>query len=48
MKRKTFLSHTSGSLGASVCGGSRSHDACSFSVFLLPFFEPDLPPTHPL
>ena len=27
MKRKTFLSHTSGSLGASVREGSRSHDA---------------------
>ena len=26
MKREKFFSHTSGSLGASVCGGSRSHD----------------------
>ncbi len=36
IKRKTFFSHTSGSLGASV-RGSRSHGATGFSVFLLPF-----------
>ena len=42
------LTHTAGSLGASVCRGSTSHNRLWFSVFLLQFLVPDLPPTHPL
>ena len=38
MKRKTFFSHTSGSLGASVCRGSRSHDALFLVSCFLFFF----------
>ena len=46
-KRKTFLSHTSGSLGACVRGGigNMAYEIAHFSCCHSPL--PDLPPTHP-
>ena len=35
-KRKTFFSHTAGSLGTGVRGGFRSRGLCKVSVFVLP------------
>ena len=35
-KRKTFFSHTAGSLGTGLRGGVSGHMACKVSVFVLP------------
>ena len=46
-KQKTFFSHTSGGLGASVQGGigHMAHEIAHFSCCCSPL--PDPPPTHP-